>query len=113
YNPEGRMMLAKRSLNSQQWTIQPTPYFGKVKDAHNSISIGVDGDGYLHVSWGMHGNELQYVRSLKPHGLELTEPLTMTGQDEKTVTYPRFYRLHDGDLLFLYRDGSSGKGNVM
>jgi hypothetical protein len=29
------------------------------------------------------------------------------------VTYPQFYELPDGDLLFLYRDGMSGNGNLM
>lgn len=29
------------------------------------------------------------------------------------VTYPEFYRLPDGNLLFLYRDGASGRGNLM
>jgi hypothetical protein len=29
------------------------------------------------------------------------------------VTYPEFYNLPGGDLLFLYRDGSSGMGNLV
>jgi hypothetical protein len=29
------------------------------------------------------------------------------------VTYPEFYRIPGGDLLFFYRDGSSGNGNLM
>jgi hypothetical protein len=29
------------------------------------------------------------------------------------VTYPEFYRLENGNLLFLYRDGASGRGNLM
>ncbi len=37
----------------------------------------------------------------------------MTGKNEDRVTYPEFYRLPSGDLLFLYRDGSSGSGNLM
>jgi hypothetical protein len=37
----------------------------------------------------------------------------MTGQNENKVTYPEFYNLPNGDLLFLYRDGSSGNGNTM
>jgi hypothetical protein len=34
----------------------------------------------------------------------------MTGEHETSVTYPQFFRLADGDLLFLYRDGASGRG---
>jgi rhamnogalacturonyl hydrolase YesR len=34
----------------------------------------------------------------------------MTGRNEDRVSYPQFFRLPDGDLLFLYRDGQSGSG---
>lgn len=37
----------------------------------------------------------------------------MIGEKESRVTYPEFYRLPNGDLLFLYRHGSSGQGDVM
>jgi hypothetical protein len=37
----------------------------------------------------------------------------MTGINEQTVTYPEFYKLPNGDLLFFYRDGGSGKGNLL
>jgi hypothetical protein len=37
----------------------------------------------------------------------------MTGKKEDKVTYPEFYRLPNGNLLFLYRDGGSGNGNLM
>jgi hypothetical protein len=37
----------------------------------------------------------------------------MTGKKEGKVTYPEFYRMPDGSLLFFYRDGSSGNGNLI
>lgn len=37
----------------------------------------------------------------------------MTGVDEGNVTYPEFYPLSGGDLLFVYRSGSSGRGNLV
>ena len=73
----------------------------------------VDGDGYLHMSWDHHGHPLRYCRSKEPGSLELTEKMPMTGKKEGRVTYPEFYRLPDGNLLFLYRDGASGRGNLM
>ena len=113
YDPDGFVVLAKRKLGSKEWEIKKTPYKGSVKDAHNSISIMVDGDGYLHVSWDHHGDPLRYCRSREPGSLDLTEKMPMTGKKEGRVTYPEFYRLPSGDLLFLYRDGSSGRGNLM
>src|SRR5205085_3872173 len=38
---------------------------------------------------------------------------TMTNSNEQSVSYPEFYRLPNGDLIFLYRDGGSGRGNLV
>ncbi len=118
YDEQSRMILARRKLNSETWKIYVTPYKGAVQDAHNVISLGIDGQGFLHISWDLHNQKLRYVRSTKAinnadSALELTEILPMTGENEKSVTYPQFYTLPSGDLLFLYRDGSSGNGNAM
>lgn len=113
YDPEGRMVLAKRKLNSKKWDKIITPYTGNVKDAHNDISIIIDGDGYLHVSWDHHDTRLRYARSLKPFSLELSEEKPMTGIDEDKVTYPEFHNLSNGNLLFCYRSGASGRGNLV
>ncbi|QDA58744.1 BNR repeat-containing protein [Hymenobacter jejuensis] len=113
YDSAGYVTLGKRTLPNGPWQVQRTRYQGKVSDAHNIISIMVDGAGYLHMSFDHHGNPLRYCRSVKPGSLELTELLPMTGQQENNVTYPEFYRFPSGDLLFVYRDGSSGNGNMV
>jgi hypothetical protein len=113
YDSSGKVVLGKRKLNAADWTLRVTPYSGNVNDAHNSISLMVDGDGYLHLSWDHHNNALRYCKSIAPGSLEVTEKLAMTGLKEKKVTYPEFYRIPNGDLFFLYRDGSSGNGNLM
>jgi len=112
YDPEGRMVLARRPFGAGHWELHRTRYSGNVRDAHDAISLGVDGRGVLHVSWGQHGDSLHYARSVRPGALELTDPQSMTGEDEEEVTYPQFYELPGGDLLFVYRDGSSGDGDV-
>jgi len=86
---------------------------GTVRDAHNTISLAADGAGVLHVAWDHHGRPLRYARGIWPGTLDLTEPQTMTRQDEDRVTYPEFYNLPDGGLLFMYRQGGSGGGNTM
>src|SRR5581483_2402754 len=113
YDSAQRLVIGKRTLGSAAWTIRPTQYKGKATDAHNTISIITDGDGYLHVSWDHHNNKLHYVRSVSFGSLQLTDELSMTGQQEQSVTYPEFYHLPTGNLLFLYRDGMSGNGNLM
>ncbi|UOQ65006.1 BNR repeat-containing protein [Hymenobacter volaticus] len=113
YDSVGYIVLGRRALPAGAWQVQRTRYQGKVSDAHNIISLMVDGAGYLHLSFDHHGNPLRYCRSLAPNSLELTDLLYMTGKQESNVTYPEFYRYPDGDLLFVYRDGSSGNGNMV
>ncbi len=112
YSPDSCLMLGKRSLNSENWTIHKTQYKGNVNDAHNSICMMVDSDGYLHVAWDHHGSPLRYAKSLKANDLELGDEESMTGLHESDVTYPEFSKLPDGNLIFMYRDGRSGSGNL-
>ena len=113
YDGDGFLVLGKRKLDSERWTLHRTQYKGNVKDAHNVISIMVDGKGYLHAAFDHHGHPLNYCRGLAPGSLELGEKEPMTGIDEGNVTYPEFYLLADGNLLFVYRSGSSGRGNLV
>jgi hypothetical protein len=113
YDEQAHVILAKRKLNTSQWKIQKTRYTGNIEDAHNCISMMVDGEGYLHIAWDHHGSPLRYCRSKYPEELELTERMPMVGSGEQNVTYPEFYRLLNGNLIFLYRDGSSGNGNLV
>lgn len=113
YNNDGFLILGKRKLPKGEWILHKTQYTGNVSDAHNSISIMADGDGYLHVSWDHHGHPLRYAKSIAPLSLELGDKQPMTGELEENVTYPEFYKMPNGDLIFIYRDGQSGKGNLV
>lgn len=119
YAADGHMILARRALkpntpaSASTWETLRTPHRGNVADAHNSISLALDGAGYLHVSWDHHGNPLNYARSTAPGSLELAPKIPMTGERESNVTYPQFFPLPSGDLLFLYRDGRSGRGSLV
>jgi hypothetical protein len=113
YNQDHYMVIGKRKLGESKWILKTTLFKGNAYDAHNMISIMADGDGYLHVSWDHHGNALNYCKSLAPGSLEFSGKISMTGQHEKNVTYPEFHRMPSGNLIFLYRDGESGRGNLV
>lgn len=113
YDADGFVVLGKRTIGDNNWQLKRTAYKGNIKDAHNSISIAIDGDGYVHMAWDHHGNALRYAKSKEPLSLELTEKMPMTGKDENKVSYPEFYKMPNGDLLFFYRDGASGNGNMV
>jgi hypothetical protein len=113
YDSTSTVTLAKRKLGTNSWEVQRTSYKGNTADAHNVISMMIDGAGYLHIAWDHHGHPLHYCRGIAPGSLQMGQPESMIGAEEEKVTYSEFYRLASGNLLFVYRDGSSGNGNMV
>ena len=112
YDADGHVVLGKRRLDGGAWELRRTDWRGNVRDAHNAISIMVDGAGVLHMAWDHHDSALRYARAGAPGSLDL-QAAPMLGRDEGSVSYPEFFRMPDGGLLFLYRDGGSGRGNLV
>ena len=113
YDKDGYVTVGKRSRKNNDWEIQRTQYKGHVEDAHNVISMMIDGDGFIHLSFDHHGHPLKYCKSTSPETLTFGELEFMLSDDENNVTYPEFYRLANGNLIFVYRSGSSGRGNLV
>lgn len=111
YDPYGAIVLAKR-VNEKEWQYQWTDFKGNFSDAHNVVSLAVDGAGYLHMAWSQHSGALMYAKSTDPGELTMSE-MQMVGTLEDRVTYPEFYVQPSGDMFFLYRNGSSGNGNIV
>ena len=124
YNTEGKIVLGRRLTGQSSWELFRTEFTSyNINDDHNISSIAIDGDGIFHMSWGMHGNNFLYTKStssvLNSNPINLiggstgnaAAPNSMTGLYNTGVTYPDFYNLPDGDLLFAYRNGSSGNGD--
>lgn len=109
--------IGRRTLGSSEWEIFRHPTFtaNAITDGHDVISYGIDGAGYMHLSWGMHGDAFHYSRSTTPvtgAGPILLGPDTsMTGL-ENAVTYPQFLKLPNGDLNFIFREIASGNGDT-
>jgi hypothetical protein len=112
YDADRRMVIAARELSSDRWEIQRLPT-SVGWDSHNSIVIAVDQTGHVHVTGNMHVTPLIYFRTEKPHAISTFQRYAMVGQDEERVTYPRFLFTPQGDLLFFYRDGASGRGRQL
>ncbi len=113
YDSLGYVILAKRKLGTNTWQVQKTQYTGDVTDAHRSISMMIDGNGFLHLSWGHHNTALNYCKSTAAASLTLGNKSSMLGTLENDVTYPEFYKLPNGNLIFMYRYGVSGNGNLV
>lgn len=80
-------------------------------DGHNSIVVGVDPTGNVHVVGNHHGDPLRYVRTSVPGDLSTFVTGTMTGVNENQVTYPQLVANQAGQLFLFYRNGGSGDGN--
>jgi len=78
-------------------------------------AFGIDGDGYMHLSWACTATPSITRRSTTPvfgaNPVVFGPDTTMTG-NENSVTYPQWFRLPDGDLLYLFREGTSGNGDT-
>ena len=116
YVDAATMRLCRRSLidGSVQFSVLEGSF--NLTDAHNSISLGIDRAGYVHLCYDHHGTALRYRRSLLPHDISRwSDELAMTGAHEGRVTYPTFVLAGDGQggrraMLFMYRDGKWNKG---
>ncbi len=109
YNAKHQMTVAKRALGSETWTREHLP--SKIGwDSHNYITMAVDKDGILHLAGNMHAVPLIYFRSEKPGDIRTFKKLAMTGESEGRATYPKFLTNLDGELVFNYRNGGSGRG---
>lgn len=113
YDSTGIVILAKRQSGTEIWETHKTQHTGNIEDAHCSISIGVDGSGFLHMAWDHHNNRMNYCISADSGSMVMGDKTTMLGSLENDVTYPEFFKMPNGDLLFMYRYGVSGRGNLV
>lgn len=111
YDAERRMTVAQRRLDETKWTFQRLP--SKLGwDSHNYVTMALDRDLRLHVAGNMHNIPLVYFRSARPLDVSsLQQVKSMTGDREAHVTYPVFLKSKSGELVFRYRNGSSGNGD--
>ncbi len=113
YDAERRMTVAGRRLSDQRWMLAKLDSTLEW-DSHNYVTMAVDRAGYLHVCGNMHVVPLVYFRSARPLAVSSLQRVpAMTGDAEKRVTYPEFFRTSEGALLFMYRDGKSGDGRTL
>lgn len=123
YNRQ-HVALGRRNLNNgdtpSEWDIfEFTDYVQQTQDEHNTISMGISGDGTIHLSYDHHDVPLNYRVSNEgiasdPEANTWDASLFGTtlhnlpgaGNGPWTpVTYPRFERV-DEDLLFEMRIGA-------
>jgi len=111
YDDKRQLTVARRECTKREWTFTKLPVTTGW-DSHNYVTMAIDDRGCLHLSGDMHCVPLKYYRTTKPLDPSTFERVDrMTGNEEKRTTYPRFFNGPRNELIFTYRDGSSGNGN--
>ena len=122
YNANRNMVVGQRNLNDPEFHLHVMPTTSREThggtttvlgwDSHNSVTLGIDKESYIHLSGNMHVHPITYFRSTKSNDIStLKQVMEMVGTDEKRATYPKFMNDRNGELIYHYRDGSSGSGN--
>lgn len=122
YNADRNMIVGQRNLDEDDFTLHIMPPTDRETaggtstvlgwDSHNYIALGLDNNGYIHLSANMHVHPLTYFRSTEPNDISTLEQVwEMVGTEEKRCTYPKFLYTRERELIYTYRDGSSGSGN--
>jgi hypothetical protein len=111
YDDQRRMTVGERGLGDKAWRFVRLPETVGW-DSHNYITLTADDDGQLHLSGNLHVNPIVYFRTTKPLDISTFERVSkMVGSNEARATYPQFFRGPSNELIFTYRDGSSGDGD--
>ena len=122
YNANRNMVVGQRNLSDKEFSLFVLPATSRETaggtstvlgwDSHNSVTLGIDKDGYIHLAGNMHVHPLTYFKSSKPWDITtLVQQMSMVGSNENRCTYPHFMNTREGELIFHYRDGGSGNGN--
>ena len=121
YNADRKITVGMRKLNEEAWTFaHPEGVWLENRsrlssevgwDSHNSLTMAIDDDGHIHLCGNMHVDPLIYFRTTRPLDVTSFERIaSMVGKNEDRCTYPVFMRGPNNELIFRYRDGSSGNG---
>ena len=122
YNGERNMVVGQRNLDEEGFSlhVMPATYRETSRgtstvlgwDSHNYVTLGIDGEGFIHLSGNMHAHPLTYFRSTVPEDISTLEQVWgMVGREEQRCTYPKFLPTREGKMIYTYRDGGSGNGN--
>jgi len=105
-SPEDDVFVAKRDA-SGTWTVEDTGFDSRYDVGHTQTSIGIDGDGFIHLFYGMHGDPISYAQSNQPNsvsgGFTGSSPAAFGGTAGE-YTYPNLATTPNGDVYMIIRD---------
>jgi len=112
YDGDRFMVLARRSIDAGAWERRGPP----TRERRRRAQLDQPRGGRRRHPARRVGSPRQSAELCARHRARVDRARTETADDrrlEGRVTYPQFHRLPGGDLLFLYRDGASGRGTLV
>lgn len=132
YDQNNSLNLARRKVdNSNAWKVINLGNIVNTVDNHKTPNVGVSqNDGRIHLAYGHHAENLRYRMSIAGAATVADAQFTtanlfggtagaernflLSGQTLTNVTYPTFVTLEiSKKLIFFWREGSSGDGDLM
>ena len=113
-NKDGRVIVAKRSINSESWITSDTGKSVNTSDLHCGSVLGIDPDGFIHLFFDTHASPTtgHYLRSAGPEDISTwTDAPQMTGMNENAITYVKCFK-NKSNLFCIYRNGYAGSGQA-
>ncbi|MBU1110633.1 BNR-4 repeat-containing protein [Patescibacteria group bacterium] len=98
----GQAAIEIAMLENDQWSYQIIDD-ETLADSHNVASLVVDGENYIHITYDMHDTPWKYKVSACPGTIECgfeDRPSQLPGE---MISYPRYWRTPNGDLLHGWR----------
>lgn len=109
FDEAGDVVVIRQQLSHGSLERVRVPNDRKPHDAHQSISIGIDAVGCIHLAFGAHCQPLLVTRSRSSNlGDGFDEPQARFEE----ATYPMFLTRGDGTLALLYRHGRADAGEI-
>ncbi|MFN8419668.1 MAG: BNR-4 repeat-containing protein, partial [Anaerolineae bacterium] len=103
------LTVARHDARTGIWTkatrIDQT--LGQSDPSHNQMALAIDGDGYIHVWYGMHNRQgMRYARSNSPDNV--LDGFTVRSKEfpnaNESYTYPNAASAPNGDIYFSIRN---------
>ena len=79
YNEDRHMTVGQRNLDEEAFDLLTLPVFDREEgkgtstilnwDSHNSVTLGIDKKGYIHLSGNMHVHPITYFKSTRPNDI--------------------------------------------
>lgn len=113
-SPQDDVFVARRAPDGN-WETRDTGVNATYDVGHTQTSLAIDGQGYLHVAYGMHNNPMRLVTSNEAEsvsgGFSVPAAAALAAFAGGAYTYPNMTTAPNGDIYMIVRDQRASYAN--